>query len=195
MALDCKLTNGRGLSCKDAIGGIQAVYFINNDTATFETDSPDYTEITKMDDGDTTTPAAVDVFKYAVEGTGNSFTWKTVSSRDNGTTYVEQTLNLSLLKLDKESNKQIKMLAYGRPQVIVHDYQGNAWLMGFLKGADLQDATAETGDAMGDKNGYTLVLMANEKFAPLAITGSTYEDPFASTDIMANVIPPGTVTP
>ena len=52
------------------------------------------------------------------------------SSRENGTTFFEQTLNLTLHKLTKEDNKELKLIAFGRPHVAVEDYNGNCILMG-----------------------------------------------------------------
>ena len=56
----------------------------------------------------------------------------------------------------------MKLLSYGRPQVIVQDYNGNYFLAGIENGVEVAVNTA-TGAAMGDLNGYNLTLTGTEK--------------------------------
>ena len=99
--------------------------------------------------------------KYEVKG-NSSFEQNITSSRENGTTFFEQTLNLTLHKLTKEDNKELKLLAYGRPHVAVEDYNGNVFVMGLQHGADVSGGTIVTGAAMGDLSGYTLTFTGME---------------------------------
>jgi len=77
--------------------------------------------------------------------------------------YMEQTLNLTFTKLDKASNKELKLMAYGRPHIIVEDQNGNLFVMGLVNGAEVTAGTIVTGAAMGDLTGYTLTLSGKEK--------------------------------
>jgi hypothetical protein len=95
-----------------------------------------------------------------------------MSSAENGTTYFEQVLNLTLKKLTKEDNVQIKQIAYGRPHAIVEDNMGNFMIVGLEHGADVTGGTAVTGNAWGDLNGYTLALTAREKTLANFYTGN-----------------------
>ena len=65
-------------------------------------------------------------------------------------------------KLSKEDNKELKLLAYGRPHVAVEDYNGNVFMMGLVHGAEVNGGTISTGAAMADLSGYTLTLNAQE---------------------------------
>ena len=85
------------------------------------------------------------------------------SSRENGTTFVEQTLTAVLKKQDIATHKQIKLLSHGRPRVVVEDYNGNFFLMGLEHGAEVTTTAITTGTAMGDLSGYTITMVANEK--------------------------------
>ena len=116
----CDLTIGRKEPCKDVVGGIRAVYF---------TDFGDLGTITLTNDEITDMSGTFTAFKYEVKG-NSSFEQNITSSRENGTTFFEQTLNLTLHKLSKEDNKELKLLAFGRPHVAVEDYNGNVFLMG-----------------------------------------------------------------
>ena len=165
----CDLSLGRKEPCKDVVGGIRAVYF---------TDFGDLGTVTKTDDEITDLSGTFTAFKYEVKG-NSSFEQNITSSRENGTTFFEQTLNLTLHKLSKEDNKELKLLAYGRPHVAVEDYNGNVFLMGLEHGADVSGGTIVTGAAMGDLSGYTLTLSAMEVKPANFVASPTISDPYA----------------
>lgn len=165
----CALTKGRTEPCKDVVGGITAVYFADFDTLGAIT--YDLTD-TDVIDGFGGTPTW---FKYEVKG-NSSFEQTINSSRENGTTFVEQTLNLTFKKLSKQTHNEIKLLAYSRPHIVVEDNNGNMFLMGLEYGAEVSGGTIVTGAAMGDLSGYTLTLTGQEKipanFVDAAISAS-----------------------
>ena len=94
------------------------------------------------------------------------------SSRENGTTFWEQVLELTFKKLTVKDHKELKLMAYGRPQVIVEDNNGNFFYAGLEHGCDVTGGTIVTGGAMGDLSGYTLTLTGQEK-APANFIGDT----------------------
>ena len=152
----CLLTKGRNEPCKDVVGGITAVYFADFDTLGAITyDATDTDAIDSF--GGTPT-----WFKFEVKG-NSSFEQAVTSSRENGTTFYEQTLNLTFKKMSKQTHNELKLLAYARPHVVVEDNNGNKFLMGLEYGADVSGCTIVTGAAMGDMSGYTLTFTAQEK--------------------------------
>ena len=54
-------------------------------------------------------------------------------------------------------------MSYGRPHIIVEDYNKNVFVMGLENGADVSGGTIVTGAAMGDLSGYTLTFSGMEK--------------------------------
>jgi len=164
----CDLTKGRKEPCKDVVGGLKAVYF---------TDHGDYGTVTQTNDEITDMSGTFTAYKYELKG-NSSFEQTITSSRENGTTFFEQTLNLTLKKLSKEDNKEIKLLAYGRPHVAVEDYNGNVFVMGLEHGAEVTGGTISTGAAMGDLSGYTLTLSATELKPANFVASPTSADPF-----------------
>jgi hypothetical protein len=146
------LTAGRAIPCKDVVGGIKAVYFVN---------FGDVGSVTETNDEITDMSGTFSAYKYELKG-NSSFEQSFNSSRENGTTFFEQTLNLQFTKLSKEDNKELKLMAYSRPQVVVLDYNDNAFFMGLKNGAEITGGTIVTGAAMGDLSGYTLTLTAQE---------------------------------
>jgi hypothetical protein len=153
--MSCDISLGRLEPCKTSNGGLKAVYFVNWGDATGVTyDATDTDAITAV----AGTPTA---YKYDLKG-NSSFEQTITSSRENGTTFFEQTLNLTLKKLTIKDHKQIKLLAYGRPQVIVQDNNDNYFWCGLEHGMEVSGGTIVTGAAMGDLSGYTLVLSGQE---------------------------------
>jgi hypothetical protein len=166
----CDLTKGRKEPCKDSVGGIKAVYFADFGDITIAYDSTDTDVVESL--------GAVTVFKYELKG-NSSFEQTITASRENGTAFFDQTLNLTLKKLTVQDNKELRLLAYGRPHIIVQDYNGNAFLMGAEHGCDVNGGTIVTGGAMGDLSGYTLTFNAQEQVPANFLEGATEADPFA----------------
>ena len=179
----CTLNSSRLRACKDAVGGIKKIHFVNfgelgNIQVTEDGSSaaalgtiPNPVEITDVDGN-------FEYYTYDVKG--NSSLETTInSSFENGTTFFEQKLSVTLLKLTKEDNKELKLMAYGRPHVFVEDYKGQVMCVGLENGADVTGGTAVTGAAMGDLNGYTLEFTAMETEMPMFVSFPTLDDPFA----------------
>jgi hypothetical protein len=166
----CDLTRGRKEPCKDVVGGIKAVYFIDFGDITIAYDTTDTDVIDDL--------GAVTAYKYELKG-NSSFEQAITSSRENGTTFFEQTLNLTLKKLTKEDNKELKLLAFGRPHVVVEDYNGNAFVMGAEHGAEVSGGSITTGSSMDSLSGYALTLSAQELQPANFLEGATSADPFA----------------
>jgi len=168
----CTLTKGRNEPCKDVVGGITAVYFADFDTLGAITYDATDTDVIDSFGG---TPTW---FKFDVKGT-SSFEQTITSSRDNGTTFYEQTLTLNFKKLSKQTHNEVKLLAYARPHVIVEDNNGNQFMMGLEYGAEVTGGSIATGAAMGDMSGYSLTFGAQEKipanFVDATITADASE--------------------
>jgi len=159
--MSCNLTSGRLKPCKDAVGGLRKLYFV---------DFGALGDVTLVDDEITEIAGDFTYYEYDVKW--NSDLTQTVnSSLENGTTFYEQVLNATFTKLTKEDNKELKLMTYGRPHVFVEDYKGNVMVVGLENGADVTEGTAVTGRAMGDLNGYTLSLTGNE------VTYANFVDP------------------
>jgi len=161
----CDISLGRIEPCKDSVGGLKAVYFVNYGDATGYTYDATNTDVIDAVAG---TPVA---YKYDLKG-ASTFTQNVNSSRENGTTFYEQVLELTFKKLSVVDNKQLKLMAYGRPQVIVEDNNGNLFYAGLKHGMDVTGGTIVTGGAMGDLSGYTLTLTGMEP-VPANFLGDT----------------------
>jgi hypothetical protein len=101
------------------------------------------------------------LYKYELKG-ANSFETTINSSRDNGTTFFQQTLTIQLKRQDVTTHKNVKLLAYGRPRIVVRTMTDQFFLMGLTQGADVTAGTVSSGSALGDFNGYNLTFEAME---------------------------------
>jgi hypothetical protein len=161
----CDLSLGRIEPCKDSVGGLNAIYFVNfGDLGAITYDTTN----TDVIDAIAGTPSA---YKYDIKGT-STFTQNIQSDRATGTTAFEQVLEITLKKLSVADHKELKLLAYGRPHVIVEDYNGNYFLAGLEHGCDVTGGTIVTGGAMNELSGYTLTLTGMER-VPANFLGDT----------------------
>lgn len=174
----CNLTQGRQEVCKESIGGLQGAYFINYTTGSF----------TKNANGEVTAlPSGSTVYYYQLKGSSN-YTETVNTSRENGTTFFSQELSLNLKKLTNEMTTQLKLMAYGRPQIIVWTNNGDALLVGQHLGADLTAGTISTGGALGDLYGYSATFTGTEQFPAAFLSGSTTTSPFAGWSVQPTIV-------
>ena len=173
----CDITLGRLEPCKDSVGGLKAIYFINYDATFYGLATFTNEEITALD-------AAVGTFKYDLKG-ANSFDEANENSRENGTSFWTQTGTIVLKKQDLSTQKEMKLLAAGRPQVIIEDYNGNFRLAGAENGCEVAISTA-SGAAMGDLNGYNITFTGTEK-APADFIDATLIDNIAGFTVTSGV--------
>jgi hypothetical protein len=166
----CTLTTGRKIPCKSAFGGIKKVLFADYGTiASIAVDS-----ITKEATITNGLPAP-SWFEYDVKGNSSLETTVT-SSRENGTTFYTQTLNLTLTYLDAKTQAELQTLAVSRPYIVVVDYYGNNFLCGFENGMECTGGTVVTGAAAGDLSGFTLTFEGMEETAPYFLDAAVTAD-------------------
>jgi hypothetical protein len=171
--MSCDITNGRIEQCKDSVSGLKAIYFINYDDVDSDTTYVTY-NATDGDVIDSWEPlAALTMYKYELKSTANSFTTTINSSRDNGTTFFEQTLVANLKRQDFATHKNVKLLAYGRPRIIVRSMTDQFFVMGLDQGADVSAGEISSGAALGDFNGYSLTFTAQEELPANFLNVST----------------------
>ena len=165
----CDLTKGRKVPCKDVIGGLVRAWFVDFGTLGTITESAD--QITDMG-------GTIEAFQYDLHGT-NSFEQTITSSRENGTTFFEQTINLQFPKLSKEDNAELKLIAFNRPHICIEDRNGNFMQFGLVHGCEVSGGTIVSGAAFGDLSGYTLTFTAQEAKPANFIQSGASDNPYA----------------
>lgn len=174
----CLATKGRLEPCKEFIGGLYKIWFVNYGVLTGATIDANNI-ITAM--------PAVTIYEYELKGT-SKLTQELVGNRDNGIVLVNQTLTLDLKGGDYNTNNEIKLLSYGRPHIFVQDNYGNNWFVGKTWGADITTAVHDTGAAKGDKYGYTITAVATERDFASWVSGSTITSSFGSITTQPTIV-------
>ena len=102
-------------------------------------------------------------------------------------------MSVTLKKQDAATHKTVKLLSYGRPNVVIKTRNNQFFLAGLEHGMELTTANVSNGVAMSDMVGYTLTFVGTEKIlanlldatseAGLIGTGSVFG---ATTTIVAS---------
>ena len=159
----CILTKGRTEPCRDAIGGLRAIYLTDFLEDSFTIVSG---EATAIDAGIT------EVFKYELLADGNTLVETFTADANNGTSIYEQVLTVALKKQDKETASEIATIVKARPIAVAQYRDGSYKVVG------ISDGTVATGDiqsggAKADFNGYNLTLTATEVSPAPTLDSST----------------------
>lgn len=183
----CSLTlTGRGVGCKDALGGIKRIYVTEWNPDEFNWDPIAATGIV---DGLTVISPVTDVtFKtYDMTRGSGSLTQTITSDLVAGTVFFDQVCSVTFNKAAAIDIIEIQNLVKGRVSVLVQDNNDNWFIMGLKNGVEVSGGTAQTGTAAGDQNGFTLEFSAQEVSpAPfLAVTANVPDD----ADIVISAAP------
>tara|TARA_R110001583_G_scaffold51316_1_gene160306 strand:+ start:12876 stop:13469 length:594 start_codon:yes stop_codon:yes gene_type:complete len=185
----CELNAGRLIPCKNSIGGLIKIFLMPYNETLFNKFTFSDNEITEI--------GTLTIFEYDLRPNSSSFTSTINSSPVNGTTFYEQTLEVSLNKIVKEDLSQLDKVIKGRCQVFVLDANDNVFVSGTRFGCDVTAGAMATGTAKADMSGFTLTFTAQEteNYIVKKSSGNPAEAsyPFDSIGTPGNItITPGT---
>ena len=169
----CNITAARGIDCRDAIGGLKAIYFCSSfcsdilKEATVTASS--YTITTAGFANWDIVSGTVTVFKYDLVTDLSSFKSAVEADKATGSVMWNQTLDVVLQKVVAADLYQLGLISKNRAQIFVQDSNDNVYLMGITDGCYLTGGDSiATGTNRSDMNGLTLSFTAKEQ-APLYI--------------------------
>lgn len=155
--MSCAITSGYTIDCRDAVGGIDAVFFIEYDGVSSMTDASGVvTAITKA------TGKRFWKFEVPTRSTANA-TSNPVGSTENGTLFFEQSITFPVNKRDATTRNIVTELAKNRVIAVTKDKDGSYRMYFKDYGGYLGQSTGQTGAAAGDANGYVLNFEGQEK--------------------------------
>ena len=163
--MPCALTNGYKLGCRDNVGGITEVRLIafNSVTGTIVVDGSGVV---------TGTFPASGFYKYEVPKGAGQFTETVNASTENGTIFYQQELVFPINRMTQTVRNELRLLGLNRLMAIVTDRNGKYWLLGRSNGLDVTAGTAQTGTAMGDRNGYEMTFTGMEELPCSEVSSS-----------------------
>ena len=152
----CLLTTGYSLGCRDNIGGVAEVYI-------GEWNGTEMTYVLGVDNIiGTFSGATVSFYTFQQEIETASYTENGQFSIENGTSFYEQTLTITLHKLDAALRNKILLLGQGKWRIINKDQRGADLLMGYQNPVRVSASTPGVGKAYGDLNGSVVTFMTKE---------------------------------
>jgi hypothetical protein len=166
MATTCVLTSGYQLGCRDNIGGVAEVYI-------GEWNSSSMTYVLGTDNIiGTFSGATVSFYTFQQEIETASYTENGQFSIENGTSFYEQTLTITLHKIEAALRNKILLLGQGKWRVIVKDQRGKYHLMGYQNPVRVTASTPNLGKAYGDLNGAVITFMTKESTPAYEVAAS-----------------------
>ena len=172
--MPCNITAARGISCRDAIGGLKAIFFCSdycsNILAEATVTGSSYTMTTAgFATWDIAAASVVTVFKYDLVTDLSTFKSGVEADKATGSVMWNQTLDVVLHKVVAADLFQLGLISKNRAQIFVQDSNDNVFLMGATDGCYLTGGDSiATGTSRSDMNGLTLSFTAKEQ-VPLYI--------------------------
>lgn len=160
----CNLTTNITLDCRDSVGGIKELKLRKH---------PSTLDVVTTSANVVSTITTSGWYKYEFLPETANFTETETENAQNGTVFYDQVLNVMLSKLSTTKRNELRILAQSRLDVVVVDRNGVSWLLGWNNGMT-KSGTAATGQAMGDMNGYTLVLTGKEEEPMVEVPSGIY---------------------
>lgn len=163
--MSCALTQDYSFGCDVGAGGLKELYLIeleNIDTITES--SGTVTAITKL---------SGKIFrKYQLVQDTATAEETLTGNLQNGTLYYAQKATLVINKQNVAMRNEILLLAKNRLVIVTVDNNDTYRLYGWDQGLRLNEGSAATGTAWGDRNGYTLTFSGNQRELALFVQAS-----------------------
>lgn len=157
MATGCALTQDYSFGCDTGAGGVgKECYLVElENVASLTESSGTITAVTKV---------SGKIFrKYQLVQETALFEETITGNIQNGTLFYAQKGTIVLNKQQVAVRNEILLLAKARLVVIAQDNNDTWRLYGRLQGLKMNEGSATTGTALGDRNGYTLTFSGNER--------------------------------
>jgi len=156
--MSCDLTSGRLLDeCLVGRAGIKTLFYAP---------LADYEALTSVTEsgGEITSLGAVAISIYRFEMADNvgSFEQAVNASQENGTSFVQQNLTLTLFNILPADLADLNNLKVGRWVIWTLDFQGKIRLFGRYNGCTANGGSETSGTAAGDKKGLDMTFVAEE---------------------------------
>jgi len=168
--MPCFISSGEALGCSDSIGGIKKVYIVGG-SATAEVTGYTYNAAGAVTGA--TSTSGTTLYGFELKRGVSSLTQTLNKSYENGTVFFTQELTISLYKYDTDKRDKLKVLSQNDTlQIVAIDQNDVQYLIGQVNFSFLSAGDATSGQALGDKNGFSLTFQAQEAEPARVITGA-----------------------
>jgi hypothetical protein len=159
--MSCAISSGYAIECRDSVGGVDAVYLIEN-SALYDGEESLVVEASGVV---TTLNKAVGKKFWRFEvprGTAmseNSIT----SSIENGTFFYNFKVSFPINDRSATTRNIITTLAKNRLTFVTKEMDGTYRMFGKEFGLTIENSTGGSGTSLGDRNGYVLTFSSQER--------------------------------
>lgn len=171
MACKSFALSGIALGCKDLLGGIKEVYIAKAGDVTAVTLNTEESQIATITLAES---AKFKTYKFR-KGTA-SMTSTAASDEAIGNFSVTTELALQFSKMETSKRLEIMALCLEDVVVVVLDWNGKYWYLGYDFPVSASAATAQTGTASTDLNGYNVTLSDTSAEFPFEIPATVMAD-------------------
>jgi hypothetical protein len=167
----CAISSGYSISCREAVGGVQTIWVIEN-SALY--DASGNSRVTESSGTVTAMTKVTGKRFYKIEvprataSTSNAMT----GSQENGTIFYTHQIVLPLNTRDADTRNLVSTLAKNRCTFVTLEMDGTYRMFGKDFGLMLDSTEAGSGTAAGDRNGYMLTFTSVEKDDLLIVSSS-----------------------
>lgn len=167
----CTYTGSQILDCKDSIGGIKEIKIkAHPGLATIESDFVISSgSVTSVASGSRSLWCTLNLEKEAASANADPQV-----NQANGTTFYQHQVKMLFNKMSARLSYEIHLYAKNRSIIAVRDMNDRYTLYGLKFGMDMSAATAGTGQARGDRNGYDITLIGKEDLPEQEITSAIW---------------------
>lgn len=162
MACSSYTIAGIAQACKDSIGGVKAIYVAKRESMDMAGATVAQGVITPV------TADSANFKKYAVRRATSSAT-STLQVSDNAGNSWQTELAIQFMKQDAAKRSEVMALSEEGLVVIFTDSNNNSWFLGYDYPVEASAATAETGTALSDLNGYNITVQDNSVELPYRV--------------------------
>lgn len=162
----CALTQDYSFGCDVGSGGLKELYLIELENVSTVTESSGtLTAITKV---------TGKIFrKYQLVQETATAEETITGNLQNGTLFYAQRVVVVINKQNVAMRNEILLLAKNRLAIVTVDNNDTYRLYGWDQGLRLNEGSAATGTAWGDRNGYTLTFSGNQRELALFVDSTT----------------------
>lgn len=166
--MSCALTQDYSFGCDVGAGGLKELYLIELENIDSITESSGtVTAITKL---------SGKIFrKYQLVQDTATAEETLTGNLQNGTLYYAQKATVVINKQNVAMRNEILLLAKNRLVIVTVDNNDTYRLYGWDQGLRLNEGSAATGTAWGDRNGYTLTFSGNQRELALFVQSSVLD--------------------
>ena len=161
--MSCDLTTGRLLNdCVGGMAGIKTLFYAKlNDFRALTGITESGGEITDLG------LVAIDVYRFEMANNVGFFDEAVNTSRENGTSFMQQNLTLTLFNIIPADLADLNNLKIGNWVIWTLDFQDKIRLFGRVNGCTANGGSDVSGTGAGDKKGLDMTFLGEEKdYAP-----------------------------